>query len=190
MRAYIKAAPVFKKGSPVTGTGPLPRQVIRLADPAPRLARDIDLRPDADACAALAGELGITSVRKLRLSGRLAPLGRTDWTLTATLGATVVQPCVVTLAPVTTRIEEEVRRRYVATLPDLAPGEVEMPDDEVEEMPATLDLTAVLAEALALALPQWPRAEGAALPPAADDPALRPFAGLDRLLGRDESGEG
>jgi hypothetical protein len=44
-------------------------------------------------------------VRKLRFIGTLEPEGAQDWRLTADLGATVVQPCVVTLAPVTTRLE-------------------------------------------------------------------------------------
>jgi hypothetical protein len=77
----------------------------------------------------------------------------------------VVQPCVVTLAPVTTRIEEKVERRFRADLPEPAPGaEVEMPeDDALEPLPETLDLGRVLIEALALAVPEYPRADGASL---------------------------
>lgn len=126
------------------------------------------------------------------------PVGRHDWTLEAHLGATVVQPCIVTLAPVTTRIDEEVTRRFMADLPDPGPGESEMPEDDVEALPTTLDLAEVMAEALALALPPWPRAADA--PPVdltvtepgatpLDAQAVRPFAGLAALrdrLGSDE----
>ena len=62
--------------------------------------------PDAAARGALAEELGLLDLRKLRLSGRITPDGDSGWRLDATLGATVVQPCVVTLQPVTTRIDE------------------------------------------------------------------------------------
>jgi uncharacterized metal-binding protein YceD (DUF177 family) len=72
----------------------------------------------------------------------------------------VVQPCVVTLEPVTTRIEEPVERRFRAELPEPLPGaEVEMPeDDALEPLPETLDLGRVMTEALALAVPEYPRA--------------------------------
>jgi len=44
----------------------------------------------------IAEELGLSDLRKLRLQGRVFEDG-TDWVLDAQLGATVVQPCVVTL---------------------------------------------------------------------------------------------
>jgi uncharacterized metal-binding protein YceD (DUF177 family) len=134
-------------------------------------------------------------VRKLRFEGTLHPEGRADWRLEADLGATVVQTCVVTLEPVTSRIDEAVMRRYAAEVdqPEGA-GEYEMPeDDTLEPLPAVLDLGAVMAEALALALPPFPRARGADLgeavfaPPGVqamrDDDAL-PFAGLRAALKR------
>ena len=158
------------------------------------LPRDILLQPDAAARAALAEVLGVDAIRKLRFEGRLTPEGRRDWRLEARLGATVVQPCSVTLAPVTTRIDEEVLRRYVADLPEPPPGETEMPEDDcVDALPATLDLGAVMAEALALALPDFPRAEGVELGPAVfaapgiaplTDQAARPLAGLADLRDR------
>lgn len=177
----------------------LPRQIVRLADPGQRGTHPFTLAPDAAGRAAVAQALGILEVRKLRLEGKLVPQGRRDWTLEAMLGATVVQECVVTLAPVVTRIDEPVTRRYLADLPEPALGETEMPeDDSIEELPASLDLGAVMIEALALALPPFPRAPDAAPvdltvtePGAAplDAGAVRPFAGLaglrDRLAGSD-----
>lgn len=170
----------------------LPRHVIRLSDMGHRQAVPILLEPDAPARAALAAELGIPAVRKLRFEGRLTPQGRQDWTLEATLGATVVQDCVVTLEPVTTRIDEPVVRRFVADLPDPGPGEVEMPeDDTLEPLPQALDLGEVLLEALALALPPYPRAPGVELgetvatEPGAEpltEERAKPFAGLRDAL--------
>lgn len=165
------------------------RTTIRLADPAPRLVTPFELRPDAPALAALAEALGITAIRKLSFTGKLTPTGRRDWLLEGALGATVVQPCVLTLAPVTTRIDESVTRRYLTDLPDPGPGETEFTDDESEALPPVLDLSEVMAEALALALPPWPRAEGAELGEAGDgsEEAERPFAGLAAL--RDQLGK-
>ncbi len=169
----------------------LPTEPVRLADQRSRGDRDFTLEPDAAARAAIAAHLDIPAVRKLRFAGRLVPAGKRDWELHATLGATVVQDCVVTLDPVTTRIDEPVLRRYLAELPEPAPGEIEMPeDDSVEDLPAVLDLAQVMIEALALALPPFPRSPGASLgeitvtepgkAPLTDD-AARPFAGLASL---------
>lgn len=183
---------------PGQGHADLPRQVVRLSDAGQRGAQDFAITPDAPARAAIARHLGLPGVRKLHFAGRLSPAGRRDWTLEARLGATVVQDCVVTLAPVVGRIEEHVLRRYMADLPAPGPGEVEMPeDDSVEDLPASLDLCAVMIEALSLALPPFPRAPGAELgeitvtaPGVAplDAAALRPFAGLAAL--RDAAADG
>lgn len=159
-----------------------------------------DLEPDMDQRAALAAELGLMAVRKLRFKGSLKPLGRKDWELQADLGATVVQPCTVTLDPVTTRIDEAVTRRFLADMPEPEGLEVEMPqDDTLEPLPAVLDLGLIATEALVLALPQWPRSDGAALPddgairtaPPGQQPVtdaeIRPFAALASL--RDKLGD-
>ena len=169
---------------------------LRLAELGNRIF-DFDLTPDADRLAALTDDLELLSLKKVRFVGTLRPEGPRDWRLDATLGATVVQPCRVTLKPVTTRIDEEVTRRYLARWEEPAKDEVEMPDDSVEPLPETLVLGAVLAEALALALPAFPRAEDA------DEVALsvtepgktamteaeaKPFAGLASLRDKLEKG--
>jgi len=152
----------------------------------------VTLQPDVATRAQIAASLDIPLLRKLRFDATLAPLGQSDWQLTAKLGATVVQDCVVTLDPVTTRIDEVVSRTYLASLPELPDDEeVEMPDDEtVEALPATLDLGAVLLEALTLAVPAYPHSEGVAPVNQAfaepgvtplDDEATKPFAGLAAL---------
>ena len=139
----------------------------------------------------MASELGIPGVKKLRFEGTLAPLGQRDWRLEATLGATVVQDCVVTLDPVTSRIDEAVSRSYLSDLHEITTGETEMPEDDTQEpLPETLDLAEVMIEALALALPPYPRSEGAALgeavfaesgvTPLRDEDTM-PFAGLAAL---------
>jgi len=173
--------------------------IIRLGDLNARGTKAVSVTPDSAARAAVADALGITAVKKLTFSGALIPEGKSDWRLQADLGATVVQPCVVTLDPVTTRIDEPVVRRYLASLnaapdPDTDPddGEFEMPeDDTLEPLLATIDLGAVMLEALALALPQWPRAKGVESGPVQHtepgrtpmtDEDARPFANLRAQL--------
>ncbi len=175
------------------------RTVLRLARLSGREPIAFDIRPDATARAALVRDLELIGLPKLRFSGELRPEGPEDWRLEADLGATVVQSCVITLAPVTTRIDEHVSRLYVRDLPEPEPGEIEMPEDEtVETLPEELSFADVLSEALALALPAYPRAADVTLEdaqftepgqaPMTDEDA-RPFAGLKDLrdkLTRDE----
>lgn len=172
----------------------LPQSHLRLADLTNRRATDFELVPTADERMAVAAALNIIGVKKLRFSGHLEPLGQRDWTLTAQLGATVVQACVVTLDPVTTRIDEPLKRSYVADIPEIEASEIEMPvDDSVEALPASLDLAQVMIEALTLALPLYPRSKDADLgdaiftepgvKPMRDDDA-KPFAGLGNLRER------
>ncbi len=111
--------------------------------------------------------------------------------LDATLTARADQPCSLTLVPVPATVTEVVRRRYVAGLTVPEGEEVEMPeDDSVDPMPDEIDLAEVAAEALALALPLYPRAPGAELGQAVhaaegvtplSDADLKPFSGLQGL---------
>lgn len=150
------------------------------------------LRPDADHLSAIAVELDLTALRKLSFEGHVAAAGAQDWQLIGRLGATVVQPCVVTLEPVTTRIDADVTRLFMAS-PDLPDDEVEaeMPDDDrVEALGQWIDPAQVMIEALALEVPDYPRKDDAHLgqmvytkpgEAAMTDEDARPFAGLAAL---------
>lgn len=160
---------------------------LRVADLNPHRPRAVDLQPGADERAALAQEFGLLALPALRLRGELRAVGVTDWELQAELCAEVVQPCVVSLRPVRSRIDEPVRRRWTPEPPEPEAEEAEMGDDELDVLGRVIDLGAVLAEALALALPAWPRAADAELPDlagaqAATEEVRRPFAGLSDLL--------
>jgi hypothetical protein len=104
-----------------------------------------DFRPDGAQRDALALVLGISAIPALRFKGEVRPLGRSDLVLEARLEATVVQPCVVSLAPVTTIIDEPVLRRYLRdfALPEV--DEAEMPEDDTSEpLPDSIDPGAVM----------------------------------------------
>jgi uncharacterized metal-binding protein YceD (DUF177 family) len=149
----------------------------------------VDLAPDDAARSAMARDLGILGIPALRLTGALRPEGARDFRLDGRIAAVVEQACVVTLDPVRTVIDEPVLRRFLAEMPEPEGDEVEMPeDDSAEPLGSIIDLDAVLAEALALALPAYPRsaaaqAAAAREPGSDDDDRQRPFAGLQILLG-------
>ena len=169
----------------------LPTSPLRLADLASRKATAFELMPNAGERAAIAQSLGIIGIKKLTFKGEITPVGRIDWELRAKLGVTVVQACVVTLDPVTTRVDEPVTRIYTANFEEPDENEVEMlVDENVEPLPASVDLAEVMIEAVALALPPYPRSEGADLSDAVfteggkapmTDEDAKPFAGLGDL---------
>lgn len=168
-----------------------PTHILRFADLPTRKETRFDLTPDADACAALAAELEVDALRKLRFVGTIRPRGSRDWVLRAELGASVTQSCVVTLDPVITRIDDAVLRAYAAQWDLPSASEVEMPaDTDTDPLPETLDLYDVVLEELSLAVPRFPRAEGAELgsiraaAPGVTpmtDADTKPFAGLAGL---------
>ncbi|KIC44599.1 50S ribosomal protein L34 [Ruegeria sp. ANG-S4] len=170
----------------MTATKPL-----RVADLPQNAATQFELRPGAAELEALKQDLDLLGLRKLSFVGAVQAQGKRDWILTAKLGATVVQPCVITLEPVTTRIETSVRRLFLADWDEPDEPEFEMPeDDETEALGAEIDPSAVMVEALSLALPQYPRKDGAELDQAdytepgkqaMTDDDVKPFAGLAGL---------
>ncbi|MBW4708055.1 DUF177 domain-containing protein [Roseobacter sp. YSTF-M11] len=183
-------------------TPPSP-SALRVAELKQNSATAFALRPGTEQLKAMAAELGLLGLRKLSFVGEVAAQGNADWHLSATLGATVVQPCSITLEPVTTRIDMPVTRRYVEGYAEDDAPEVEMPeDDTVEALGSWIDPAQVMTEALLLALPLYPRSDGAELgemvyaapgvTPMRDEDA-RPFAGLAALrdkLGETEEGDG
>ncbi len=176
---------------------PLMMPPLRVAQLGGRASRAIALAPDADTRAALAAFLGLEALRKFRFEATLRPLGKTDWELTGHLGATVVQKCAVTLDPVSTRIDEQIHRQFIADLPEPDGLEIEMPeDDTIEALGTVIDISGLAVEALALAIPAFVRAPDAELsdtgtvataPEGAEplpDAARKPFAALAELRER------
>lgn len=161
----------------------------RVAQLNPRQPTSFELAPEAEARAALAGELGLSALPALRFTGEIRPVENDAWQVTGRLVARVVQPCVVTLAPVKTQITEDVRRIYSPHAATPEGDEVEMGDDALEPLGSFIDIEAMMVEELTLALPQYPRAEGAALDapePEPEEEGRKPFAGLADMLRRDD----
>ncbi|MFT4015022.1 MAG: DUF177 domain-containing protein [Paracoccus sp. (in: a-proteobacteria)] len=170
---------------------PRPQSRFRVAQLNPRTPTAFALAPDSAARAAIAAELDLTALPRLAFTGEIRPEASDAWVVSARLTARVVQPCVVTLAPVETAIDETVRRTFSPHARAPEGDEVEMTDDELEPLGQFIDIEAIMTEALSLALPLYPRAKGAALETAPDEPpeeTRKPFAGLaDLLKGRGDS---
>lgn len=170
---------------------------IKFSELKPNSELDFEIRPEQGFLEELAERFELISLQKVILKARLRPKGKNDWKLSGRLGASVVQSCVVTLDPVTTRIEEPFSRTFLSEweLPEEA--EAEMPEDEtLEPIPEVLDLLQMLSEVLALVIPPYPRKEGVELEtsqfsapgiaPMTDDDA-KPFAGLAELKSKFEN---
>lgn len=169
---------------------PTPLHALRVSDLAAKPHR-FALRPEPSDLKAWAAELGLEGLRKLSFTGDVRPAGKRDWQLNARLGATIEQTCAVSLAPVRTRIESEVTRRFVSELDMPDAPELEMPeDDSIEPLGAWIDPEAVMIEALSLEIPPYPRADGVTFEDAQfaatnvvplTDETAKPFAGLAGL---------
>ncbi|WP_299660980.1 DUF177 domain-containing protein [uncultured Ruegeria sp.] len=172
---------------------------LHVADLPQNAPTPFELRPTGEVLEAIKHELGLLGLRKLSFVGELRAKGKRDWTLTGKLGATVIQPCVVTLEPVTTRIDTPVTRVFLADWNDPDEPEFEIPeDDETEPLGTDIDPALIMIEALSLALPQYPRKDGAELEQAGfteagkqamTDEDVKPFAGLAGLRDALKKGE-
>ena len=151
-----------------------------------------DIRLDSRDRRRLATDVGVSSLAKLRFTGEIKFSPPSDWLLDAKLGATAIQPCVLTLDPVRTRIESVVHRRFSPVSDIQAPGScVPMPEDEnLEPIPDEIDLRALIRESLVLELPLYPKRKGVDLescrswPETADEEIRkteRPFAVLSEF---------
>jgi hypothetical protein len=163
---------------------------IRL-DSMPITGRDVEVSPSADERAAIAAQLGVTSVDNL--SVRLhAVRFRGGIRVTGRLTATVTQPSVITLEPLTQEIGEPVDRIFLpGGQKDFAgPANAEVfVDLEGDDIPDHFegneaDLSELIVETLALSVDLYPREPNASLEDTGFKPdieATSPFAVLKAL---------
>jgi uncharacterized metal-binding protein YceD (DUF177 family) len=138
---------------------------------------------------ALARRFDLLALDGLEAEVRLATLAGGLIRLEADLAAEATQECVVTLAPVKTRLDESFTLLYGAG------GEAsEVTLDGAAETiePITggaIDIGEAVAQQLSLALDPFPHAPGAALAPPARgrEPAESPFKALEKLRNKNNS---
>lgn len=145
----------------------------------------------------LAADCGISGIDALAADLRVARDGADGLHVTGRVSAEVRQVCVVSLDEFASAIVEPVDLRFApeAEVDARAAAHAARPagaeDEGAEDVPdpivgGRIDLGAVVAEALVLALDPYPRKPGVAfvepMPPAADEvPDASPFAVLDRF---------
>ena len=156
-------------------------RIVRL-DRVPTRGLTVDVTASEAERAALAKRFELLDLPALTAEVTVLPgLGGT-WVVTGRLHAEVVQACVITLDPVAQSIDEAVDLRF-------APGAKISTDDPEAPEPLvgdTIDVGAIVADHLSLALDPFPRAPGATYEPAVQpaDAKPNPFAALEQLRGR------
>ena len=168
---------------------------IRL-DSMPVSGRDIDLAPSVEERAALAARLGVTSLDTLAIKLHAVKF-RGGMRVTGRLNATVTQPSVVTLEPLSQEIAEPVDRVFLPggekDYAGAANAEIFV-DLEGEDFPDHFegneaDLTDLIIETLALAIDLYPRAPGESVEALGLKPEMvedHPFAALKVLKPKEE----
>ncbi|MDO8534702.1 MAG: DUF177 domain-containing protein [Xanthobacteraceae bacterium] len=162
----------------------------------PEQGIDLELVPEETNRASLARHAGVLAVPRLVARLNLVPEGRGGAMVEGTLEATVRQACVVSLEPFDQAIVEPISLRFVPAerlTSDRAgaidAGQAGAPDPLIG---GKIDLAAVVAEFLALAIDPYPCKPGAVFtPPPESEAAGRPtaFAALEKLkAGKDKKG--
>ena len=167
-------------------------------DRLPATGRELKLAPNEEEREAVAEFLELTAVDRLEVELTAVPF-RGGIRVQGQLLATIVQPSVVTLDPVTQEIEEPIDRVFLPGVenPRTHPGAEVFVDLEADDLPDPLegpeaDLSDLILETLALAIDPYPRAEGESVEELglSGDPAPEsPFSALKALKDKD-GGEG
>jgi uncharacterized metal-binding protein YceD (DUF177 family) len=156
-------------------------------------ARTVTIVAEAEERAALAARFDLVAIARLEAQATLVSEG--DAILcTGILSADVVQECVATAAPVSTKLRTDFTIRFVAHLADTTPAdeiEIDVDDcDMIEHDGQAIDLGEAVAQTLMLSLDPFPRAKDAARTLkdvgviGEDDVGNSAFAGLKGLLGK------
>ncbi|MGB0959918.1 MAG: YceD family protein [Halocynthiibacter sp.] len=153
-----------------------------------------ELVPDEVLLRKYAADLDLLEIRKLRFEGTITAMGKNDWRVRGKIGASVIQPCSVTLEPVLTRLDKDMHREFIKGMSfniDDDEEEVEMSEDENRDPLGTeINLESLMLETLVLNVPIYPRKEDAEIKTAVftepgkaamRDEDTRPFAGLSAL---------
>ena len=117
---------------------------------------------------ALAARFGVLGVQKLEATLNVDPAKGKMFAVTGTLSAEVVQPCVVTLEPITSKIVDTIDVLFAP--PQMldkgaGPAQAEVGEEETPEpiVDGVIDLGELVAQHLAIAIPLYPRRAGVPL---------------------------
>ncbi len=152
--------------------------------------REMHIVPDAAGLTALTLVLQVAAVERFSATANVSPF-RGGVRVQGNLHARIVQPSIVTFAPVTQDIDEPIDRVFMPASDkprNLLPGAeifVDLEDDVPDELDGPeLDLTDLLIETIALAIDPYPRGPGESLEAMGiktDGEEFSPFASLKLL---------
>ncbi|MEX0589757.1 MAG: DUF177 domain-containing protein [Xanthobacteraceae bacterium] len=159
--------------------------------------KDFRLLPDEAARNSLAQHAGVLAIPALEARLHVRPDGGGGATVAGTMQGAVTQNCVVTLEPFDNPISDEISLRFAPpeAIAQESDGLIEIGADDPPDplVGGALDLAAVVAEFLALAIDPYPRRPGAVFTPPGEDtarPESSPFAALAKLSGRQSDKNG
>jgi uncharacterized metal-binding protein YceD (DUF177 family) len=155
-------------------------------EPLPRDGLSVSIEANLQECEALARLNGLPEIARL-----VARFDLTKWRrgvrVEGVVNARLTQTCVVSLEPFEVEIEEPIDVKF---LPEAAKGPApeSLDDEDIDEIvDGKVDLGALAAEFLTLALDPYPRKPGAAfMAPAEPDVKKTPFDALRPLAEREE----
>lgn len=126
----------------------------------------IRFQADAGQCRALADFLGIPEVRAVSATLKLRAEPGRRFILDGPVTADLTQTCVVTLAPLETRVETPIRRVYQDVPPDDEDPEQDPFADDAPDLVegGVIDAGVALCEHIALEMEPYPRAKDAPEP--------------------------
>ncbi len=143
--------------------------------------------------AAVARQLGLPGIGELTAKLLVTPFRKDGLAVGGTIHSRLTQTCVVSAEDFESVVEAPVDIRFSPDGhdPNAEFDLAELNDPEAEDPPDLLtgsgiDLGAVIAEFLALALDPYPRKPGVAFEGLSEDPSLSPFAALNALKNKGE----
>lgn len=163
-------------------------------DHLPPEGREMHVRANDVQLLALADLMEVSTIERCEAWLSAARLG-SGLHVTGRLRALIVQPCIVTFAPVYQDVDEAIDRIFVqGPAANGAAGKEVFVDLEADDFPdyiegPEVDLAQLITETLALAIDPYPRAEGASLDAREldrDDDDISPFASLKSLIDPDD----
>ena len=102
--------------------------------------------------------LNLKSLKKLSMAGTIKATLFNQWDLKAKIGATIVQESVLSLKPVTSRIDKTIKRTIIKGRDEMVEtNELYLNDSDFVEN--EIDIGAIFSESLALEIPTFPKKE-------------------------------
>jgi len=101
----------------------------------------------------------VTKISRFSFSGNILQTSSKKYKLSSTLKGSLIQKCVITSNPVKTILDTTIKRYYISAKSNCVPFDTEsnVAFSELEFIENELDIGDIIIEALALAIPDYPK---------------------------------